>query len=528
MKKWKLGMYRRLSADEKVEGESNSVSNQKKLIEYFLNDRPELTIYKSYVDDGYTGTDFNRPGYKEMIKDIEKGKINGVIVKDLSRVGRNYIEVGKFLDEIVPYYNLRFISVNDNVDSYINPGYMNSLEIPLKNLMNESYSRDASKKMRTNLKASKKSGNFIGKIAPFGYLKDSEDYHKLIIDEEAAKIIKNIFYLALKGKSKKQIIKELEINNIPTPSIYLKNKFGISVSKISDKWNVNMVDSILRNEMYKGNLIQGKRTRISHKTHNMVRVAEDEWIIKENTHKEIIKKELFDQVQDLLYGRNIKCNIQGSIYKYAGFVKCSECGCNLYRKKRIKNNKEVYFYYCGTYIKTKKCNKHYITEKELDETVLYTINKYINMICELDEKIEDIVNYSKIDYDEEVKKIRLLEIDKNLETYKNLLEELVKDYQCDFISQEDYLDFKEKYLYEINRLNLEKEEINNRKIKSYDLKWIDNFRMNQKLEKLDRNIIENFIDNIYVYNDKSIDIKFKFKNEYEEALSYLKNEENMV
>ena len=150
------------------------------------------------------------------------------------------------------------------------------------------------------------------------------------------------------------------------------------------------------------------------------------------------------------------------------------------------------------------------------------------MICELDEKIEDIVNYSKIDYDEEVKKIRLLEIDKNLEKYKNLLEELVKDYQCDFISQEDYLDFKEKYLYEINRLNLEKEEINNRKIKSYDLKWIDNFRMNQKLEKQDRNIIENFIDNIYVYNDKSIDIKFKFKNEYEEALSYLKNEENMV
>ena len=258
MKKWKLGMYRRLSADEKVEGESNSVSNQKKLIEYFLNDKPELTIYKSYVDDGYTGTDFNRPGYKEMIKDIEKGKINGVIVKDLSRVGRNYIEVGKFLDEIVPYYNLRFISVNDNVDSYINPGYMNSLEIPLKNLMNESYSRDASKKMRTNLKASKKSGNFIGKIAPFGYLKDSEDYHKLIIDEEAAKIIKNIFYLALKGKSKKQIIKELEINNIPTPSIYLKNKFGISVSKISDKWNVNMVDSILRNELYNGHLIQGK------------------------------------------------------------------------------------------------------------------------------------------------------------------------------------------------------------------------------------------------------------------------------
>ena len=179
MKKWLMAEYRRLSADEikSEKDESNSVTNQGKMIQYYLEDKKDIKIYKSYVDDGYTGTDFDRPGYKQMIQDIKKGKINGIIIKDLSRLGRNYIEVGNFLDEIVPCYNLRFISINDNVDSLHNPDFMNSLEIPLKNLMNEGYSRDSSKKMRSNLRASKKSGNFIGKNAPFGYIKREDDCH---------------------------------------------------------------------------------------------------------------------------------------------------------------------------------------------------------------------------------------------------------------------------------------------------------------------------------------------------------------
>ena len=195
MKKWILGIYRRRSFDEKGEEESNSVVNQKKLIDDYLVDKNDIIIYKDYVDDGYTGTDFNRPAYKRMLNDIKKKKINGIIVKDLSRLGRNYIEVGNFIDEIVPEYGLRFISVNDNVDSFKNPNVMDSLEIPFKNLMNESYSKDSSKKMRSSLKASKKSGNFIGKTAPFGYLKDPDDVHKLIIDKDAANIVKRIFDL---------------------------------------------------------------------------------------------------------------------------------------------------------------------------------------------------------------------------------------------------------------------------------------------------------------------------------------------
>ena len=186
-------MYQRLSADEGEE-ESNSVKNQKILMDYYLKNNKDIKIYKQYIDDGYTGTDFDRPAYKEMLNDIEKGKIDGIIVKDLSRLGRNYILVGNFIEDIIPKYKLRFISVNDNVDSYLNPESLKSLIIPFKNLLNESYSSDSSKKIRSSLKASKKSGNFIGRMAPFGYKKDDNDIHLLVIDEDAAKVVKKIFW----------------------------------------------------------------------------------------------------------------------------------------------------------------------------------------------------------------------------------------------------------------------------------------------------------------------------------------------
>lgn len=528
MKKWIFGAYRRRSFDERNDGESNSVINQKKIIEDHLVDKSDIIVYKYYVDDGYTGTDFNRPGYKEMLNDIKKGKINGVIVKDLSRLGRNYIEVGNFIEEIIPEYGLRFISVNDNVDSYIDSNIMDSLEIPFKNLMNESYSKDSSKKMRTSLKSSKKSGNYIGKIAPYGYLKDPDDSHKLIVDKEAADNVKKIFLLALKGNSKQEIIKELKDNHILTPSVYLKTKYGIKVSKISDNWNTKMLDGILKNETYIGNLVQGKRTRISHKTHNMVRVAEDDWIIVEDKHKAIIKEEIFNQVQDIFYNRNVRVNKKGIYYKYTGFIKCPDCGNNLYRMSRVKKQQEQVYYYCSSYIKTKQCSKHYILEKELDEIVLECINKHIELINELENKINDVVSFSKIDYNLETKKIRKAEIEVEKEKYKKLLDELVKDYKCDYITENDFDDFKEKYLFEINRLNIELEDLSKEKINSYNLEWIEKFKDIKRLEKIDRNVVDSFISNIYVNDDKSIDIDFRYNEQYKIALEYLKNTKNMI
>jgi len=528
MKKWTIGLYPRLSFDERGEEESNSVANQIKMMKDYLVDKDDIIIYKSYPDDGYTGTDFNRPGYIKMLEDIQKRKINAVIVKDLSRLGRNYIEVGNFIDEIVPQYGLRFISVNDNVDSFKNPNIMNSLEIPFKNLMNESYSKDTSKKMRTSLQTSKKSGNFIGKIAPFGYLKDPDDIHHLIIDKDAAEIVKKIFQQAMKGNSKQEIIKYLNNNHILTPSVYLKQKYNINVSKISNEWNTLMIDNILKNKTYKGYLVQYKRQRISHKAHNMVRVAEDEWIISENAHDSIIKEEIFNQVQNIMYNRNVKVNKEGKFLKYTGYVKCSECNCNLYRRTKIKHGKEKYFYYCSSYVKNRTCNKHYIQEKELDKIVLESINKYIELVCNVGNKIDNVISNSSIEYNKEARQIRLIELDKSLKKYQNLLNDLLNDYKCDYISQDDYDNFKEKYLYEINKLNLEKENLISSKINSYNLEWINKFKKIGVIEQLDRNIVDSFIENIYVGNDKDVEIVFRFKDQYKVALEYLKNQKNVL
>lgn len=206
-KQWLLGAYGRRSFDDCDDNESNTIKNQRLLIDEYVQDIENIEIYDYYLDDGYTGTNFDRPNFKRMMQDVINGKTNGIIFKDLSRLGRNHKETGKYVEEIFPIYNLRIISINDIVDSFLDPESINNLIIPFKNLMNESYSRDSSKKMRSSLKASKKAGNLIGKVAPYGYVKVEEDGHKFVLDEDAAKIIKKIFNLALKGVSKKITLK---------------------------------------------------------------------------------------------------------------------------------------------------------------------------------------------------------------------------------------------------------------------------------------------------------------------------------
>lgn len=211
-----------------------------------------------------------------------------------------------------------------------------------------------------------------------------------------------------------------------------------------------------------------------------------------------------------------------------GFIKCSECGSNLYRLTRIKKDMEQVYYYCGTYLRTKKCNKHYILEKELDNSVITILNKYIEFICDVNNKIEDIVSVSKIEYNYEIKKIKILEINKEIEKYKTLLNEVCKDYKCDYITKEDFENYKRTYLYEVNRLRLEKEELEKSKLTFNNLKWINTFKKIGKFELIDRNIVDEFVENIYVNDDRSIKINFKYQEQYEDAIKSLQKRNSMI
>lgn len=366
MQKFKVAGYIRLSKEDKIKDESNSVINQKAIIDSYIKKNEDLELIDFYIDDGYSGTTFDRPGYKRMFKDIVKGKVNTIIVKDLSRFGRNHIESDNYLENILPGYNVRFISIIDDIDSLKNPKSVSSIAVPLKNLMNDQYARDISEKVRSTLKMKQLNGEFIGVTAPYGYLKDPKDKHKFIIDRESSYIVKKIFNMILLGKSRKEIAEHLNSKNVLIPSLYklIKEKNNNEELIRSKKWNAEIVNRILRNETYTGTLIQNIKTKPNYRANKLIDVNKDEWIITENHHEPIISKDKFDEVQQIL-NRKTKVNKNDDIDLFSGYLKCSHCGNHLI----IRKSKNQVYYYCSSYIKDKSCLKYSINKKKLEQIV---------------------------------------------------------------------------------------------------------------------------------------------------------------
>lgn len=278
------------------EKESNSIANQKLIIDNYLKEHREYKLVDYYIDDGYSGTNFDRPEFQRILEDIKNKKIDVILIKDLSRLGRNYIETGNFVEVVFPAMGVSVISVDENyeIDS---SDYYSDDYLALKNLFNGMYAKDISKKVRSSLIVKKQNGEFVGKLAPYGYIKDPKDKHTFLIDKNVSHIIRKIFDMILDGKSRRQVTDFLNDNDILTPSEYLnidKNK-DVSVMK---KWNPEMVNTILKNENYTGTLLQGKRRKLNYRVNKQIQLEKEIWIITPNHHEAIISKEKFDKVQD--------------------------------------------------------------------------------------------------------------------------------------------------------------------------------------------------------------------------------------
>ena len=246
-----------------------------------------------------------------------------------------------------------------------------------------------------------------------------------------------------------------------------------------------------------------------------------------NHHKPIIKENIYNQVQNIIYNRNLKTNAKGNLDKYNGFIKCSDCECNMYKMSRtIKGKKQIY-YYCGTYIRNKDCTGHYILEKDVDEAVISILNQHIDLVCNATKKINEI-SLSRMEYNSELKKIRLVELEKEIDKYKNLLDDLLKDYKLDYISKEDFEDFNSSYMYELNKLRLEKENIEKNNGGCNNLEWINQFKKTGIITDITRRVVNQFIDKIFIYENKNIEIKLKYKDQYQDLLKYLRNQNNML
>lgn len=474
-----IGIYLRVSVEDEKDNESDSITNQREYIyNYIKANKFEHDEIFEYVDDGKSATNFNRKGINNLLNDTNKGKVNCIIVKDLSRFGRNYIETTEYIENIFPLLNVRFIAINDNYDSNNKDDFNNYFNLNFKNIIYGYYSKDISKKVKTAGLNKAKIGKIPTSSAPYGYTISKEDKHKFEIDKNTYSIVQDIFNMACDGKSFTEIAKILNNKNILTPleykmSIGKVNKLGKCKGKLF--WKSTTVRNILKNEVYTGTRIYGKTEIKEIGTRNHKNIDKENWIIFENHHQAIVSKEIFKQAQSIFKGsRNSRQNKE-NIFK--GTLKCGYCGYDLQ-----KINKSEIKYTCNTlrYTNEYGCKYFMIKESYIKELILNEIGKKIDL-AKYNKKFDKTNNTHSIN--DELNKIKIFK------------ENLYKSYLKEDISKEMYLQEKEK-------LNKKEDELKNSKVEVIDYGVFDK-EINLK------EIVEDFIEEIKIFDSESIKIYFK-------------------
>lgn len=535
---WLVGIYTRRSFDDNEDKESNTITNQKEMINSFISKENNMTIVDYYVDDGYTGTTFDRPGFQEMMKDISDGRINTIIVKDLSRLGRNSLEVGKYIEEIFPIYNIRIIAINDNVDSFKRPESINDLMVPIKNLINESYARDISKKVSSAYYTMASNGKYVAGTSPYGYTFDENDKHHLVIDKDEFEVVRLIFNMALKGDGRVKITKYLNDHNILCrKEIQRRKKYKLSLDPLEEtikyKWSTSTIGRMLTSEIYIGNLTQLKTKRESFKNHKVINVAKEDWVRFEKTHEPIITKADFDKIQSLIKvnAKRLSNTGERTYSIYNGVLKCADCGRAMYKREDKRGNRQLSNYFCNTYLYISKtsCSSHKIKTEDLNDIVLESVQLQVKLVIELDRSLKRLFfkNNRETVESEYKNNTRIAEI--KINNLKNKKLQLYEDWKFNNIDKDEFIN-QSKLIEEDIKLVEEKLELitktyrdNIKMIKRNDY-WINHYRRNKKIKKLTREVIKELIDVIYITADGNVDIRFKYSNEYKELVTYLENE----
>jgi site-specific DNA recombinase len=544
-KTWYIAKYIRLSKEDGDDkDESNSITSQNKILDDLISEieqssNDEFVVYDTYADDGFSGTDFNRPNFQRLLTDMKDGHINMLITKDLSRLGRNYIEVGNYIEQIFPLFNIRFVTKAEEIDSFLKPSSVNSIMVPFKNLINDEYCRDISNKIILALNARKKNGEYMGSFPVYGYKKDPNDKHKLIIDDEAADTVRLIFKLFLEGKGRVTITKYLNDRGILNPTAYKQrvlkeNYVNSSDFSKSGLWCDTTIGHILRNEMYKGTLIQGKKKMLNYKVHKLVDVPRENWIVVENNHEPIIEPEIFDKVQDIISrDTRIKGDGTGEVSLFAGYIRCADCKRAMAKKQTSNKYKMYHYYVCNTYRKKSmgSCTKHTIRSDYLEQAVLEALKIQISLAIEMEKMIDKINKSEKRNLCNDNLEKQIYAKQNELEKIKKLKKSVYEDWKLENITKEEYIEYKNEYERDINGIEeninyLEEQKIKYKEQVLGNNSWIEKLKNKKNLTKLTRDIVIEFIDCIYIHENSDITIKFKFTDEYERMLEYVKiNEE---
>ena len=537
---FRTAIYLRLSVEDNGKKDADSLENQRELLLSYVADRPYLELVEIYEDNGFTGTDFERPDFQRMLEDAQKGKINCIVVKDLSRLGRNYVEAGNYLEKVFPFLNIRFIAVNDNYDS-VSLTSGEQLGATLKNVVNDIYAKDISRKSGSALKMKRVKGEYIGNYAPYGYLKDPKDKNHLIVDPEAAPIVEEIFVMRSEGLGVGTIIRILNEKGYPSPGRLRYERGTITNNNKKGKgllWNRHVLTDLLYNIAYIGHLAQGKSSSCLHKGIPFHWTDPSEWDIAENTHEPIIRMELWEQVQKVNQSLSKAAKSTQGKYSdlpkrenpYGDLLRCADCGrvikqVRSYSTSKKRGTQSYYTYKCSGYIELGEtsCPKRIMRAADLDTAVLETIHKQMEVFLDTQRVLHQLTAMEKEKAKQAIPFGRLQKLQAEITRKRKMIASLYVDFKDGILSQDEYLYAKETYQSELEKIEQEERELKSVHEKADSInvgerKWMKLIDRYYNAESLTKDMVKAFVKEVKLYDDNSISIEFRYKNEFEELM----------
>lgn len=527
---WNATLYLRLSRDDGDKEESNSITGQREFLRDFLSKHPELRECAVRVDDGWSGSTFERPDFKKMIEDVKAGRTNCIVVKDLSRFGRNYLDAGEYIEKIFPFLGVRFIAVNDNYDSLGDKKASDDLIIPFKNLINEAYCRDISVKIRSQLEIKRKSGQYLGSFAVFGYMKDTQDKNKLVVDQYAADIVRDIFKWKFDGVSPQDIANALNKLGVLSPMEYKRSlgmKYTTTFKTNSQAlWSAGTVLRVLKNPVYTGVLVQGKETTPSYKVHKRVTKAESEWTVIEDSHEAIITKIDFDSVQKVLKLDTRRGPENEAVNLFSGMIFCGDCGASMVRKTVPAGGHKYVYYVCSAHKQNKTCKTHAIRDKALENIVFDSLTQHIREVVDMDELLS-MIDTAPLRTAEAQKVQRQLDRKRGeYEKLQKLLMSLYENLADGIIDRDEYTNLKQSFASRAEesekQMDALQNTLDNIRENGTENSWMEEFKKRQELPSLSRAVTVALIDKILIHDGDCVEIIYRWQDEFAWQLDVLR------
>ena len=537
---YRAAKYIRLSyADDRKkrgddgEGErkpSESIENQRKQIDHFIEGQPDIVAVSEKIDDGVSGIIFDRKAFKEMMTEVESGHINCIIVKDLSRFGREYIETGRYLRTVLPAYGVRFIAINDNIDTLKDSA--DDLVVGVKSIVNDAYSRDISVKTRSVLNEKREHGLYVGACPIYGYRREENDKNRLVVDEYTAPVVRDIFRMRIDGVSALKIAETLNAAGVLSPMAYKRDR-GLPHPKrgFADrpdaKWSATAIIRILKDETYTGTLVQGRQGTVNYKVKDVVSRPRTEWARTEDAHEAIVQRQEYDVVQRLMRLDTRTAPKEKKVHLFSGILICGCCGARMTRKTVPYKGASYFYYYCPT--GKKGCpDSVMLREAELHDCILESIKAHITNIASLEAVLADCDVQRTAQALVRQYRNQIEENNRQIEQADNFKRPLYESMTQGLITTKEFKDYKRRYDAEQTRLRdanaaLEEELEEALAGRTDHLRWVKQFRQFEGLAELDRRAVISMVQSIRVEGKTALDITFSYHVQYEQALALARN-----